>query len=215
MTTETKGFVFFDFDGTISFEDSFLEFLRYTDGSAKLYWCIFLHSPFIILYFLKLYSNGRLKARFFSFFYKGRSVAEVAAKGRLFCCEVLPRMIYPQALQLIRWHQQRGHSVILLTASSKLWLGEWCQQQNIAIIDTEFEHKEGYFTGNIKGENCYGKEKAARIQLLLERNANVPSYGYGNGSGDKFFIAATKYGFNMPLNAANVTPQWFSALQEN
>lgn len=215
MSEQAKGIAFFDFDGTISFEDSFLEFLRYTDGSFKLYWCMVLNSPFILLYFLKLYSNQKLKERFFTFFYKGRSVAELEEKGQLFCNEVLPKMVYPQALQLIRWHQERGHEVYLLTASSRLWLGKWCRQQNMKIIDTTFENDGQYYTGKIAGENCYGKEKAKQMLPILAASRGVPSYGYGHGRGDAHFIAEVKYGFNMPLNASNVTSDWFAAHKES
>lgn len=215
MSEQIRGVAFFDFDGTISFQDSFLEFLRYTDGSLKLYCCMLLNSPFILMYFLKLYSNQKMKERFFAFFYKGRSVVELEEKGRLFCNEVLPKMVYPQALQLIRWHQERGHEVYLLTASSRLWLGEWCRQQNMKIIDTSFEDDGQCYTGVIAGKNCYGKEKAKQIRTILAASKDIPSYGYGNGSGDAYFIAEVKYGFNMPLNATNVTSSWFAALKEN
>jgi HAD superfamily hydrolase (TIGR01490 family) len=215
MSEQVKGVAFFDFDGTISFEDSFLEFFKYTDGSLKLYWCVLLNSPFVLLYFLKLYSNHKLKVRFFSFFYKGRAVAELEEKGKVYSRTVLPKMVYPQALQLIRWHLEHGHQVYLLTASSRLWLGEWCRQQNMKIIDTTFESDGKYYTGKIAGENCYGKEKATQIQSILAANKGIPSYGYGHGSGDAYFIAEVKYGFNMPLNAINITPQWFAALKEN
>lgn len=214
MSEQAKGIAFFDFDGTISFKDSFLEFFKYTDGSLKLYVCMLLNSPFVVLYFLNLYSNHKLKVRFFSFFYKGCSVAELEEKGRLYSQVVVPKMVYPQALQLIRWHQERGHVVYLLTASSRLWLGEWCRQLNMKIIDTTFESDGQCYTGKIAGENCYGKEKAKQIQSILAANKGIPSYGYGHGSGDAYFISEVKYGFNMPLNATNVTPQWFAALKE-
>lgn len=215
MNKKAKGLAFFDFDGTISFKDSFLEFLRYTDGSFKLYFCVFLNSPFVFLYFLNLYSNRKLKERFFSFFYKGRSVKVLEEKGRLFCSEVLPTMIYPQALELIQWHQERGHIVYLLTASSRLWLGEWCKQKKIEIIDTTFEQEGQWYTGKIAGKNCYGEEKAKQIRPILLANKDVPSYGYGHGRGDTFFIAETNFGFNMPLNAKNYTAEWYSIRNSN
>jgi phosphoserine phosphatase len=83
------------------------------------------------------------------------------------------------------------------------------------IIDTTFESDGQCFTGKIAGENCYGKEKAKLIQSILAANKDVPSYGYGHGNGDAYFIAEVKYGFNMPLKASNITSKWFAALKES
>jgi nitrous oxide reductase len=82
------------------------------------------------------------------------------------------------------------------------------------IIDTTFENDGQYYTGKIAGENCYGKEKAKQMLPILAASRGVPSYGYGHGRGDAHFIAEVKYGFNMPLNASNVTSEWFAAHKE-
>lgn len=47
----------FDFDGTISFNDSFVSFLKYSVSAKKLYFGAFVLTPFIIAYKLKILNN--------------------------------------------------------------------------------------------------------------------------------------------------------------
>ena len=48
----------YDFDGTLTRRDSFLDFIRYTCGSRSLYCGLLLFSPLLILMKLRLYANG-------------------------------------------------------------------------------------------------------------------------------------------------------------
>lgn len=193
----------FDFDGTISFKDSFIEFIKYTDGRLKLLMCIFLNAPFIVLYLLKIYPNQNLKERFFTFFYKGVSVSELEEKGKSFSLNELPKFVYPEAIQLITQHKAKGRQVYLLTASSNIWLGTWCRQNEIGFIGTEFEHINQKYTGKIAGKNCYGEEKINRIRFILDDEQIAEVFGYGNGKADSFFLSKMKHSFNMPLNKEN------------
>ena len=99
-----KGLAVFDFDGTITSKDSFLEFIKYTHSSFKLYLFLFLISPLIVLYFLKLYPNQKLKTIIFSFFYKGKSEKALLKKGMEFT-SYLNSFCFPEALQIIQQHK--------------------------------------------------------------------------------------------------------------
>lgn len=198
------GMVFFDFDGTISKKDSFLAFILYTRGPLKLLKCLVIHLPKILLLFLKIYPNHRLKEDFFTFFFKGESVDMLEQAGQNFCESSLPRLIFPDALRLIQWHQTQGHSLFLLTASSRIWLEKWCNQHQITCIGTEFETSQGLYTGKIKGKNCQGETKANIVQSMLSHEPTMPTFGYGNGKSDSYFLSLMDRGFNGPLNRKNV-----------
>jgi 2-hydroxy-3-keto-5-methylthiopentenyl-1-phosphate phosphatase len=46
----------FDFDGTITTDDSLIKFIRFVVGDIKAAWGMFLLSPMLITYKLKIYS---------------------------------------------------------------------------------------------------------------------------------------------------------------
>jgi phosphatidylglycerophosphatase C len=208
MTSVKKGAAFFDFDGTITFRDSFLEFIKYSVGIPRLSAGILCNLPFICLFYLKMYPNQKLKERFFSFFYKGVSEVELEKQGDSFGKSVIPGLCYKSALDVIAWHKEQGHDIYLITASSKIWLKEWCRVNAIHLIGTEFEVVNGRYTGMIKGKNCYGEEKFNRIQPLLQSYDFSQTYGYGDRASDKFYLTRLNRYFLMPLNRINVTKYW-------
>jgi len=199
-----KGIAVFDFDGTISFKDSFFDFIRFTHGDARLIGCVILNIPFISLYSVGLYPSYKLKQRFFSYFYKGSGQEIMERKGREYCEKRIDKIIYPGAKKRIAWHHSQGHKIYLLTASSGLWLGEWCKINGISIIGTEFEVVEGKYTGRIAGKNCKGKEKARRLQTEVDLSNSVETYGYGDSKSDKHFLALVSKPFHFPLNDKNM-----------
>ncbi|MFZ4796067.1 MAG: HAD-IB family phosphatase [Bacteroidia bacterium] len=200
-----KGVAFFDFDGTITFKDSFMEFVKYSNGSFKLVLCIFWNAPFIVFFYLKLYSNHQLKERFFSFFFKNSLETEIIAKGVLFSKNQLSKICFPSAMRLIQWHKAQNHDVYILTASSNIWLKDWCKTNNLILIGTEFETINGLYSGKIAGKNCHGQEKLNRIKALLNQYNNDETYGYGNEKSDRFYLNKMRFKLNVPLNEKNVS----------
>lgn len=199
-----KGVAFFDFDGTITFKDSFIEFIKYTFGTTLYLKCLLINAPFVILYFLGLYSNHQLKERFFGFFFKNSLETEIKAKGALFGTNQLSKICFPSAMRLIQWHQAQNHDIYILTASSSIWLDNWCKTNQLTLIGTEFEAINGVYTGKIAGKNCHGQEKANRIADLLNEYNKNKTYGYGNEKADNFFLNKMQFKLNAPLNEENV-----------
>lgn len=195
---------FFDFDGTLTPKDSFLEFIKYTHGYNYLILGFLFNFPFVLCYLLKMYPNNRLKERIFNHFYGGIEQKELEQKGEVFCDEILPKIIHPRALTRLNFHLEKKHKVYLLTASSSLWLNKWCTQKGIEIIGTEFEIKKGYYTGRIKGNNCYGKEKLIRIYSLFFQKKDVTTFGYGDSRSDDYFLSKVNFGFKISLKKEEI-----------
>jgi len=201
---QKKGVAFFDLDGTITFKDSFIDFIRYSEGNYLLFLGLLFNFPFIILYFLKCYSNHRLKERVFTFFFKNCTQSELIGKGILYSRQHLLNICYPSALKLIQWHKDQNHDVYILTASSGIWLDEWCKANNLILIGTNFETVNGVYTGRIEGKNCHGEEKEHRIREILSTYNALETYGYGNEKSDRYYLNKMKFKLNAPLNQMNV-----------
>ncbi|MGH1434217.1 MAG: HAD-IB family hydrolase [Lewinella sp.] len=194
----------FDFDGTISDQDSFLAFIRHTHGFWGLYWGFLLHLPYLMMYLLGRYPNDRFKEKIFTHFYAGKTKEDLAQKGKQFCQQKLPSMIYAGAWQQLHWHQQQGHRIIILTASSAIWLKNWCETHQFELIATTFAIQNGRYTGKIEGKNCYGEEKAKQIASILSQYPAFEVYGYGDRASDAAFLQYCNHASTLPLTSSNL-----------
>jgi len=175
---------FFDFDGTITTNDSFIKFIRYCKGSIGFYRGIFLNSPVLLAFKVGLIPNWKAKEKLFSFFFKGMPENEIIKKGITFSDKILPRIIQPKALEELDKLKKSNTKIVVVTASFAIWVKPWCDQNNFELIATEHEVNSGKLTGKIKGKNCYGIEKVNRIKNQYNLQDYSLIYAYGNDNAD-------------------------------
>jgi phosphatidylglycerophosphatase C len=190
-----KHLALFDFDGTITRKDTFIEIIRYKSGSLKLLGGMLVLSPVLVMYKLKLIKNWRAKEIMFSFFFKDTPIQEFTALGESFAKEALPSLIRPSALIKIREHQTLGHDIYIVSASAPDWIKPWSDQFGIKVMGTSWEIVDGKISGKIRGRNCYGPEKKNRIlETLVPADYDTISV-YGDTSGDRemLTLATKKY----------------------
>ncbi len=178
--------VLFDFDGTLTRKDTFIEFIKFTKGSASFLTGVLILSPVMVAYKLKFIPNWRAKEILFGFFFKGISQQEFQAKGIEFASQVLPSLIRASTDNCIAQYKAAGHRMIIVTASAEEWIRPWAESKGIdEIISTKWEVNSGILTGKISGKNCYGDEKRNRIEKELELSKYDSIIVYGDTSGDK------------------------------
>jgi HAD superfamily hydrolase (TIGR01490 family) len=194
-----KSIAFFDLDGTITTKDTFIDFIIFCKGRIFFFFGIIVLSPFILLFFVGIYPNFRLKELFFKFYLSNSFTAdELLSLGNLYASTILPKIMYQEALEKISWHKNKNHRVVILTASSSIWLSKWCEINNLELIGTEFCIDNGRYTGRIDGENCYGKRKFIIVKNILNESLTEVSYGYGDSKADIYFLKEVKYSFYRP-----------------
>lgn len=177
-------YAFFDFDGTITSRDSFLDFVLYTFGPAKFAKGLLGTAPAFIAFALKRITNAQLKEAVLKAFFQGWEVAEFAQKGLTYSQVRLPGLIKESALTAIKQHQSQGHKVVIVTASIAAWIQSWCDSVGLELIATKLEEQAGRLTGNLDGKNCHGPEKVRRIKERFEIQDGDYIYAYGDTSGD-------------------------------
>lgn len=178
----------FDFDGTITRKDTLIEFIRFAKGSVALYWGMFVHLPWLVLMKLRLYDNGKTKEGVFSWFFKGMRIEEFDELGQRFYEIQVAQLLYTDAVQAIKEHQQKGDKVVILSASIENWVKPFASAlQADALSGTQVETQEGKLTGRFATKNCYGQEKVERLKQWLQGNRIKDSYviAYGDSRGDK------------------------------
>ena len=185
---------FFDFDGTITYKDSTINFIRFIKGNTKFFIGIFLLSPFLLLYKLNIISNNAIKNIIIKYYFKDMSIEYFRQMAEKFSLKYIDDIVRDKAIKRIKWHKEQGHTVVIVSASIDLWLMPWCYRNNINLISTKLETKNSKISG-ICDKNCFGSEKVNRINREYNLSNYDYIYAYGNSKGDyeMLEIADEKY----------------------
>ena len=185
---------FFDFDGTITYKDSTINFIRFIKGNTKFFIGIFLLSPFLLLYKLNIISNNAIKNIIIKYYFKDMSIEYFRQMAEKFSLKYIDDIVRDKAIKRIKWHKEQGHTVVIVSASIDLWLKPWCYRNNINLISTKLETKNSKISG-ICDKNCFGSEKVNRINREYNLSNYDYIYAYGNSKGDyeMLKIADEKY----------------------
>lgn len=178
----------FDFDGTITREDTLIAFIRFVKGSLGLYWGMFAHLPWLLLMKLRLCDNGKTKERVFGWFFSGMSIEQFNKLGQQFYEAQADNLLYADAVQAIKEHNQKGDKVVVVSASIENWILPFASAlQADGLLGTQAEVQNGRLTGKFSTKNCYGREKVERLKQWLQENGIKDSYviAYGDSRGDK------------------------------
>ena len=129
-------------------------------------------------------SNNYIKKVIITYFFKNIIAVDFKNKAKLFSSTILHKLIRKKALEKLAWHQTKGHTIVIVSASINLWLQDWCKINNFGLIASELEIVNGRITGNLSSNNCYGPEKVRRISKKYDLSDYNYIYAYGNSRGD-------------------------------
>lgn len=190
---------FFDFDGTITTDDSLIKFIRFVVGDAKTLWGMILLSPMLVVYKLKLIPNYKAKQIMLSYFFKGMDEQQFKKVAQEYSLKHIDTILRPKAMEKIAWHKEQGHKVVIVSASIECWLKPWCDKNGLDLIATKIEMKNGLVTGKLLTKNCYGIEKVNRVKEIYNLDDYEHIYAYGDSSGDKELLALAHESFYKPF----------------
>ena len=189
----------FDFDGTITTDDSLIKFIRFVVCDIKAAWGMFLLSPMLITYKLKIIPNYKAKQWMLSYFFKGMDGQQFLKDAEEYSLNHIDTMLRPKAMEKIAWHKEQGHKVVVVSTSIKSWLKPWCDKNDLDMIATKIEIKDGIVTGKFLSKNCYGIEKANRVKEAYNLSDYDYIYAYGDTRGDKELLALADESFYKPF----------------
>lgn len=191
----TKNLALFDFDGTLTRKDTFIEFIKHYHGATALYKGMAKHLAVLLKYKVGMVPNWHAKEKILTHFFGGEPLATFDQKARDFSLNKIPTLLRKQALARLYMHKERGDEVVVVSASAENWLAPWCALMEVKMLGTRLEVLEGRVTGLIEGFNCYGQEKVNRINQLITTADYNHIYVYGDTRGDKEMLelATHKY----------------------
>lgn len=175
-----KTIAFFDFDGTLTYRDSFLEFIKFAVGLPHFYAGMVALSPMLVLYKLGVVPNHQAKIKVLRHFFKSEEAFKQKAGA---FNDKIPSLLKEVAYKKLKWHQESGHEVVVVSASAGCWLEGWCKNESVELISTQigFEKGKPFY----KTMNCFGPQKAIRIQERFDLGIFEKIYAYGDSRGDK------------------------------
>ena len=189
----------FDFDGTITTDDSLLKFIRFVVGDRRFLLGLVVLSPMLVLYKLKLIPNYKAKQYMLSWFFKGMSKDAFLKVANEYSLVHIDKILRPKAIEKINWHKNQGHKVVVVSASIECWLRPWCEKNGLELIATKLEIKDDIVTGKLLSKNCYGVEKVNRIKEIYNIEKYDYIYAYGDSSGDKQMLELAHEKFYKPF----------------
>ena len=173
----------FDFDGTITKRDTFLPFLL-SYGSGKI-----IRSAFkTALQRKKGNFRNTLKANALREIFAGYPIERFLNDGMAYA-ESLHNKFRKGTLDHIAGHKAQGHILVMVTASLASYtrpIGSLLGFDH--VIGVELEAEAEFLTGEIKGNNVRGSEKARLLKEWLGEE-EVEVWGYGNSRGDREMLA--------------------------
>jgi len=185
----------FDFDGTITKNDTWTTFIRFAVSPARMRVGQVLLSPVIVGYRLGLVSASRGRQVAARIGFQGRQAAAVRQLGVQYAATVLPGLIRQSALERIDWHRSQRDAVVIVSASLNVYLGPWCEGRGIDYICTTLEERCGRLTGRYVEGDCAGAKKVRRIvqRYQLARYPLVYAYGDSGEDREMLELAHKKY----------------------
>jgi HAD superfamily hydrolase (TIGR01490 family) len=192
--THKRRVAVFDFDGTLTRKDTFLEFIRFTQGRFRFWTGFIIHAPVLILMKLHIYANWKAKQQVFTFFFKGWDYTRFEKAGKAFSL-VIDNMRKLQGMELLQQELKESNDVYVVSASIEEWLSPWCLSHGIKqVVSTQVEVKNGKLTGKFLTKNCYGKEKVARLIEVEPCRDDYVLYAYGDSQGDAEMLQFADFG---------------------
>ncbi len=190
-----KNLALFDFDGTITKKDTLIEFIRFYVGEYKFIKGLFLLSPILIAFKLKLIPNYKAKEIMIKYFFKGENKKKFLYKTKEFSLKKIDLLLRKSAIQKLKWHKERGDTIVIVSASIECWLEPWCNKNNFNLIGTKLEFDNDIITGSFLTKNCYGIEKVKRIKQLYSIDKFNYIYAYGDSKGDIDMLKLAHYSY--------------------
>lgn len=186
-----KNIAVFDFDGTLTKQDSLFLFISFIFGIKRLFIGLCINFITLTLYTLRLKDNGEAKEILFSYFFKNMPINKFNDYCLDFANKYKHSLMRDSMMSKLKEHLRGGDKVYILTASIINWVSPFFYEYpEIKVLGTEIEidDKVQLLTGNFSTKNCYGQEKVNRLLQEIKNREEYYIFAYGDSKGDRELI---------------------------
>jgi phosphatidylglycerophosphatase C len=177
--------VAFDFDGTLTAEDSFGAFLRWRAGPLAYAVRMAAIAPAILAYLVDR-DRGRLKVAAARAGLGRLSRNEIEQLAARFAEARWDRLMRPDALAAWRRWRERGALLVIVTASPESLVAPFARRLGAdRLIGSRLAFDaDGRLAARLDGENCRGPEKVRRLREAFGEDVRLAA-AYGDTDGDR------------------------------
>jgi phosphatidylglycerophosphatase C len=193
----TRTVAAFDFDGTLTRRDTLFPFLRRLSGTPALARAMAANGRSISLAAAGRGDRDAAKAALLARLLAGVPLSRVEETAERHADATVPRLRGP-VLERLRWHQQQGHEVVIVTASPECAVRPVADRLDVRVVlGTRLEvGPDGLLTGRLLGPNNRCEEKVRRLNEHLQGVA-CELWAYGDAAGDEALLAAADHAFRV------------------
>lgn len=183
---------FFDFDGTITTNNTLFAFLRFYAGTTKYFLLLLLLLPVFFLTALGVLHRDKSKLLLLRIFLKNEHKMDIQEAADEFAQHYLIEHIRRDIFAKIVSHLEHGDTVVVVSSSLEEWVGSWSKLAGVRYIATKLEYTQGRFSGNYDGRNCNREEKVNRILAEYDLAQFESVFVYGDSKADKAMMELAK-----------------------
>ncbi|KJY78886.1 HAD family hydrolase [Vibrio nigripulchritudo] len=170
----------FDFDGTITTEDTYTKFLFYATPKLRIAIGGLLALPVILLYKLGWLQASKTRPVLSKVAFWMRKESDVAQIAERYADEYLNTVIRPEAKEKLDWHRKRDDQIYLVSASLDVYLKVWCKPLGITPVCSELEVRNGRYTGRYVQGDCSKENKVTFLKRAVDLADYDKVYAYGD-----------------------------------
>ncbi|HVE19787.1 MAG TPA: HAD-IB family hydrolase [Ilumatobacteraceae bacterium] len=181
----------FDVDGTLTTRDCVRPFLERAAGRRRVVTSMF-RRPLATVVAAVRGDRDRFKEIIVGGSLRGKLIADVETIGEQFAQYILVNWLRPDTLRRLRWHQQAGHRIVLVSASLAAYLRPLALRLGIDdVLCTDSTRAGDRYGDRLVGLNCRAGEKRRRLEQWLDeqRWVHPEVWAYGNSAGDRELLA--------------------------
>lgn len=199
MTDGRRRVAAFDFDGTLSRNDSLGPFLERVCGRAQLYRAMVVRAPVLAGIAVGRGDRDAEKERLVGRLLSGRSAASVRDAGVAYARALIEGdALRPDMLERLAWHRAEGHEIVIVSASLDVYLEPLAPRLG---VDRVFCTRLGIgpddrLNGLLEGGNVRGPEKVRRVREWLAGDA-AELWAYGDSAGDRELLAEADHPYKV------------------
>lgn len=182
---DRKKIALFDFDGTLTTKDTFIEFAMYAVGKRRFMTAVARNAATLAAWKLCMLPNYKAKQKLFSTLYKGMTADEFNRKCEEFASKI-DSMLHPEGYSELKRHIKDRTPVYIVSASMENWIRPWARKEGVTDVVATIPETDASdrLTGRFLTKNCYGKEKLTRIRTACPEIDTLDVWAYGDSKGD-------------------------------
>ena len=188
----SRKLILFDFDGTITYRDTFPLFISFSRGKFKMLLGFIFNLGAVVSYFLDKKKGGELKRKILAWHFAGSDQLWLQKKGEEFIEYLFSNNGFrKEFMDVIADEKRNGNLVCIVSASIDVWIKPFARKMGIEYICTPLKFSNGKFTGEFLSPNCNNEEKRRRIldNYKLQDFEKIIAYGNSDADNEMFSLA--------------------------